>query len=257
MQGAEMDKARWRYIRRPSSAGRESDPAVAEATCFSSSSSVRCQETVTGAPRPSHATKLMPLNEDAQPNEVRHSRKGNSAVPIVRASLSSIVFRGGGGRGRGYSRSNDHSGRGERDTPHMRPSSRLRDWSSTSILRSGEPSRAAHDSPPQGQTPQRGSSSRRRKRHGNQGDKKWKRHNHLLVSKPETVPASPVLESSLGIAQPGYREQTKSQRPPEVRVILYLLAENIICDTSTSIVPDPASVLEPRQPQRCIPSIRL
>ena len=54
----------------------------------------------------------MPYNEDAQPNEVRHARKGNAVVPTIRPTIQPRV---GPQRhqGRGFgSRAGPHRGRG-------------------------------------------------------------------------------------------------------------------------------------------------
>ena len=159
----------------------------------------------------------MPHNEDAQPNEVRHARKGNSAVPIIRTSHSSVAPPG---RGRGYTR--NHPGRGQRGpgAPYMHHPPRRRGGSSTSAPR-GEPARVVEDSLslPPGHTAQRGGSSRKRRKPGNQGNKNFKRHGHPSVLKPELASTAHVQEPSLDITQCEYPGQTKTESCPEVRVL--------------------------------------
>ena len=90
---------------------------------------VPCTTPLTRLFRSSHATEVMPHNEDTQPNEVRHSRKGNPAVPTVRSSQS--FAQGAHGRGRGHARSHSsYRSRGGRNNLYMRPTSHGRDWNS-------------------------------------------------------------------------------------------------------------------------------
>ncbi|TBU48508.1 hypothetical protein BD309DRAFT_296397 [Dichomitus squalens] len=85
----------------------------------------------------------MSYNEDTQPNEVRHSRKGNSAVPTVRSSQS---FTGLRGRGRGHAQGRgSHHSRGGHGSPYVHPSPRGRDWSLRPASRAERPLGRTHD----------------------------------------------------------------------------------------------------------------
>ncbi|KAI1792922.1 hypothetical protein LXA43DRAFT_298122 [Ganoderma leucocontextum] len=152
------------------------------------------------------------------------------------------------GRGRGYTRNNnDHPGRGEHGAPYMRPLPRRTDWSSTPMLRN-EPSRVACDSVPPNHTPQRGSSSRKRKRSGEQGHKKTKRHGHPSLPKPEPVSASPVRQPSPDIAQSEHRQRTRRGRTPESRIQL---------TSSGSANPNHPVPYDPAYPSLSLPLARI